>query len=63
MALKLSETEKGYTDKDHMRLAEFGLRVTDHITAMLAYWDKDRVCRFTNNAYREWFGNERKNDW
>lgn len=38
-----------------------GLMVTDHITAMLAYWDKDTVCRFANSAYVEWFG-KRKED-
>ncbi|MEO6287487.1 MAG: PAS domain S-box protein [Dyadobacter sp.] len=36
-----------------------GLRVADHIQAMLAYWDADQVCRFANNAYLEWFGKGR----
>lgn len=30
--------------------------VVNNVTAMLAYWDKNQVCRFANNAYREWFG-------
>lgn len=30
--------------------------VVDHITAMIAYWDKSLVCRYANASYREWFG-------
>lgn len=37
-----------------------GLLVADHISAMLAYWDKDLVCRFANAAYRDWFGKTRE---
>jgi signal transduction histidine kinase len=33
----------------------YSLKVADHITAMLAYWDKDLVCRFANKAYEHWF--------
>lgn len=36
-----------------------GLFVADHIEAMLAYWDKNQVCRFANNAYLSWFGKSR----
>ncbi len=39
---------------------ELGLLVTDHINAMLAYWDRNQVCRFANNAYREWFGKSKE---
>jgi PAS domain S-box-containing protein len=35
------------------------LRVVDNINAMVAYWDKDEICRFANNAYMEWFGRSR----
>jgi PAS domain S-box-containing protein len=28
---------------------------------MLAYWDKDLICRFANTAYMDWFG-KRKED-
>ena len=32
------------------------VNVADHISAMLAYWDKDLTCRFANSAYMKWFG-------
>lgn len=47
------ETEK----KDSSIL---GGKVADHITAMLAYWDKDLVCRFANSAYGDWFGRKKE---
>ena len=39
---------------------ELGLLVTDQVSAMLAYWDKDLISRFANNAYHEWFGRTRE---
>jgi len=30
--------------------------LVDHVSSMLAYWDKDLLCRFANDAYRQWFG-------
>ncbi len=41
-------------------LARIALAVVDHVGAMVAYWDKDQVCRFANQAYRGWFGRERE---
>lgn len=41
-------------------LNEFGLLVADHVSAMLAYWDKNLICRFANRSYLEWFGKKRE---
>jgi len=38
---------------------EIGLFVADRISAMLAYWDENEVCRFANMAYVHWFGKSR----
>ncbi len=32
--------------------------VTDHLPGMVAYWDRDQVCRFANGAYKQWFGRD-----
>jgi len=30
--------------------------LVDHLDAMVAYWNADRICVVANAAYREWFG-------
>jgi len=35
---------------------ELALLISDHINAMVAYWDKDLICRYANDAYVDWFG-------
>jgi len=42
--------------KNDLKILEFGQSVVDNTHAMLAYWDKDLVCRFANTSYLEWFG-------
>ena len=39
---------------------EILLELVDHLDAMLAYWDRDQVCVFVNEAYRSWFGKTRE---
>lgn len=49
--------------RDLQRLEELNeiiLSTVDNVDAMLAYWDVDRICRFANAAYREWFGKGRE---
>jgi len=41
---------------DKTNLESLGLQVADHVPALLAYWDKNMVCQFANDAYRHWFG-------
>lgn len=36
--------------------SQFALEVVNHIPAMVAYWDQNQVCIFSNDAYRDWFG-------
>lgn len=30
--------------------------LVDHVPSMLAYWDRNLLCRFANRAYTTWFG-------
>jgi PAS domain S-box-containing protein len=36
--------------------SQLALQAVNHISAMVAYWNKQQLCVFSNNAYREWFG-------
>jgi PAS domain S-box-containing protein len=36
--------------------AEITGALPDQISAMLAYWDADLICRYANRAYMDWFG-------
>lgn len=45
---------------EQANLESIGLLVADHVSAMLAYWDKNLICRFANSAYQHWFGKTRE---
>lgn len=38
---------------------DWALSVANHVTAMLAYWNRDQICLFANDAYLAWFGKTR----
>src|SRR5512140_2874826 len=38
--------------------SEYLLRVVEQVPSMLAYWDKDLICRYANRAYQRWFGKD-----
>jgi diguanylate cyclase (GGDEF)-like protein/PAS domain S-box-containing protein len=37
-------------------VCEIVMTLVDHLDAMVAYWNRDMVCEFANDAYRVWFG-------
>jgi len=47
------DTDQNYLDLLHPN-------VVDHVSALLAYWDKDTICRYANAAYLDWFGKSRE---
>ena len=47
---------KGGTSEMERAPSQIALRVVNHISAMVAYWDSEQRCVFSNDAYLEWFG-------
>lgn len=39
-----------------MNAPEIAHLVINEISAMVAYWGRDEICRYANRAYMEWFG-------
>ncbi|PXX41552.1 PAS domain-containing protein [Undibacterium pigrum] len=40
-------------------VAALALFVIDNSPAMMAYWNSDLICQFSNDAYADWFGKSR----
>ncbi len=36
----------------------FSRSIADSLPGLVAFWDKDLICRFANHAYVEWFGKD-----
>jgi PAS domain S-box-containing protein len=47
-------------DVSRRSIADIALWVVDRSPAMIAYWDQEQLCRFANQAYRDWFGRSRE---
>ena len=49
-----------YTTPESVHYKPEGAPISEHVTAMLGYWDAGLVCRFANAAYLDWFGKTRE---
>ena len=49
-----------YTNPESVHYKPEGAPISEHVTAMLGYWDAGLVCRFANAAYLDWFGKTRE---
>lgn len=55
----MMKNDLNYDDEYQSQLLKICLASVDHIGSMIAYWDKDQICRFANSAYYTWFGKTR----
>jgi PAS domain S-box-containing protein len=43
-------------DVNTQQVSQFLISMLDHVPAMIGYWDKNLINRFSNKAYSDWFG-------
>jgi two-component system, sensor histidine kinase and response regulator len=57
LAAFLIAVEQPFAEKEQA-LARAALlqRITQHIPAMVSYWDRDLICRFANDTHTQWQG-------
>ncbi len=53
-------TQKNKYKKESEVINQLGLKVADNVDSLLAYWDKDQICRFANYAFFKKFGKTRE---
>jgi PAS domain S-box-containing protein len=49
-------TSRKLAELELLRRERFLETLTNSLPSMLAYWDADCVCQFSNRSYQEWFG-------
>ena len=45
-----------HTDPEPFRPARSLEQIVDSLPELIAYWDKNLICRYANRAYQHWFG-------
>ncbi len=55
MGIKPEESTPSFIETNNLELL-----LANHVQAMLAYWDKNEVCLFANQAYLDWFGKSKE---
>ena len=50
----------GSTGSTPMEGSHLALFLIDTMSGLVAYWDRDLLCRFANSAYLTWFGKQQK---
>jgi len=55
LAVTRDITERKYAEVVSKKQEDFLRILTDNIPGMIAYWNSDYICEFSNEAYSEWY--------